>query len=221
MNLLRTTTIVSFLLPLGAACSAESTADAEDTSSGGASAEAASDGDGSSGDAPAADCVPDEAAFTTNALPVIEAKCARCHGETPDYGAPFSLMEYGPLLDGKPGERIVDLLVPSLAANEMPPPGSDKPDHNEFDTLVGWASCGLEHPDYSEGLWASRPIFVAPSEPPEGTVPVDLTADNHVVGPTVLDNYQYFQFSGVVDEERFIQRIEPIIDESRVVHHSR
>jgi len=169
--------------------------------------------------APLPDCVPSEAAFELSTLPILEEKCASCHGSTPQFGAPSSLLDYDTLVEGPEGERLVDKIVQHLSDNTMPPAGSPGPNHNEYDTLIGWASCGLVHPDYGDGLIASQPVWEAPEGAPPGSQPIELTAGNHFVGLDAIDDYQFFTFGGLVAEDLFIQRIEPIVDESRVLHH--
>ena len=70
---------------------------------------------------PEPDCVPSEAAFAQNVKPIIDAVCSECHGAVPEFGAAFSLLEYGPLVEGPEGQRIVDQMAAQLAANTMPP----------------------------------------------------------------------------------------------------
>lgn len=173
-------------------------------------------------DAPAEDpssCVPSEFAFEQSVGVLLQEKCGGCHGAVPDFGAPFPLVDYDALLDGPVGERVVDRVLSTLVSGDMPPENVAQPTHAEFDTLVGWASCGLEHPDYAEGLQHSRPVWLPPESPPEGTVAIELLAPAHPVERDDLDDYQYFNFSNVVAGDRFIRRIEPVVDESRVVHH--
>jgi hypothetical protein len=165
------------------------------------------------------DCVPIEDSFHQNVKPIITAVCADCHGATPEFGAPFSLLEYAPLIDGVEGHRIVDKMVVQLEADLMPPAGNPRPGHNDYDTLLGWASCGLSHPDNSDGLVASQPIWEAPENAPPGTMYLDLTAEGHLVELDDIDDYQYITFGDMVEGDLFVRRIEPIIDESRVVHH--
>ena len=164
-------------------------------------------------------CVPSEAAFETNALRVIDTWCGECHGATPRFGAPFSLTEYAPLIEGEVGERIVDRMADELIQGTMPPGNAGPMPHAEEDTLISWASCGAKHPHFDEDLEASQPVFRAPDEPPEGTVPVEITADEEPIGPTVLDDYRTFSFTNIVEEDKFIRRIEPVVDDGRVLHH--
>lgn len=164
-------------------------------------------------------CVPLESAFDANARPVIEARCFACHGETPEFGAPFSLDRYDSLVKGEPGERIVDRMVTALVAGDMPPATSPQLTHAELDTLVAWASCGEVHPKPGDELVVSQPVYAAPLDPPKGAEAIEITAQDESISPTTLDDYRTFTFRNLVTEDRFLQRIEPIVDESRVVHH--
>lgn len=169
---------------------------------------------------PTADCVPSESAYDNNAAALIETACGECHGSTPDFGAPQSLVDgYADLIAGEEGERKVDAMVRRLMDGDMPPATSPQLEHSDLDTLVGWASCGAEHPSDAGGLVVNREVWDAPADPPAGTVPLELTAQDEEIGPTVLDDYRSFRFDAVVDEPTYVRRIEPVIDDSRVLHH--
>lgn len=173
------------------------------------------DTDGVPDDPPA--CVPSRQAFDDNALPVIERSCGTCHGAVPDFGAPYSLLDYDFLVTGP--ERPVDAMLERLMAGTMPPASQGLMPHGDRDTLVSWASCGLQHPDFSDGVQASRPVWDAPDDPPEGTTPINLSAGEHPVDIDDIDDYQYFTFGNLTEEDVFIRRMNAVIDESRVVHH--
>lgn len=162
-------------------------------------------------------CVPDAAAFELNARPVIERACGTCHGDPTDFGAPYSLLDYQFLVTGP--ERPVDAMLEQLMAGTMPPSTQGLMPHADLDTLVGWASCGLQHPDFSEGVQSSQPVWEAPADPPAGTTVINLSADNHPVDLDDIDDYQYFTFRNLTDDDVFIRRMNAVIDESRVVHH--
>ena len=168
---------------------------------------------------PEPDCVPSAAAFDNNVLPIVQAKCAGCHGAEPTFGAPYSLLDYEALIDGAEGERIVDHIIAAVGDRQMPPQTAAPLSHNEFDTLLGWASCGAEHPDWTANLWSSREVHEAPEDPPAGSRPIDLLAPDVPVSPTTLDDYRDFVFRNNVESDVFIQRIEGVVDEARVVHH--
>ncbi len=168
----------------------------------------------------AGDCVPDRDAFVTNALPEVEQYCGNCHGESPDFGAPVSLLDYDALVEGEVGERLVDEMATRLMDRSMPPAGSPRPLHTALDTMVEWATCGQQHADHTAGLEASRPLWTAPEDPPEGAESFDVTADEFALAPDTLDLYQCFVIEAPIDEPRLIRRIDPVIDDSRVLHHS-
>ena len=166
------------------------------------------------------DCVPSEAAWDSHASAIVDTYCSDCHGATPQFGAPFSLTDYQALVDGNHGDRKVDAMVQVLMGGQMPPAGYPLLSEGELHDLVAWASCGEEHPEHGLNLEATAPVWEAPAEPPAGVESFDITAGGYAVGPTVVDDYRCFAAEVPVDEARFIRRIEPIIDDGRVLHHS-
>ena len=171
-------------------------------------------------DGSTADCVPSEDAWQANAKQHVEDYCAECHGQTPDFGAPYSLLDYDELVAGTEGERKVDLMAQQLLDRTMPPAGSPQPDHVALDTLVEWATCGQQHPDHSDGLQASHPAWQAPEEPPANAESFDVTANEWEVSPTTIDSYRCFTVDAPISGPRLVQRIEPVVDDSRVLHHT-
>lgn len=165
-------------------------------------------------------CVPAESQYDSIVSPILNQYCAECHGAEPAFGAPYSLVDgYADLVAGAEGERKVDAMLSELMERTMPPAFSQQLTHNELDTLVGWVSCGLEHPDPGAGLETNRDVWDTGDTPPAGTEPLELRPDPQTIGPNVIDDYRNFRFSNLVEEDRFVRRIEPIIDDSRVLHH--
>tara|TARA_B100000609_G_C17222923_1_gene441908 strand:- start:15913 stop:17646 length:1734 start_codon:yes stop_codon:yes gene_type:complete len=166
-------------------------------------------------------CVPSQDAWNSHAKQLVEKWCGKCHGKSPDFGAPNVLINYDDLLKGVYPRREVDRIAARLLRKNMPPPGSPQPTHADLDTLVEWATCGTKHADHTIGLKVSAKVFTPPAKPPEGTdvQKFDLRADKFAVGEKVLDLYQCFAFKAPIDKDRFIQRIETVVDESRVLHH--
>ena len=165
-------------------------------------------------------CVPDRAEWDT-VKPTVEARCGRCHGSVPQFGAPFALQAYDDLVAGTPGERPVDLLVTQLQAGAMPPAGQTQPTTPEKQAMLDWATCGEadEVPANNPGGFDSTaPVLGAPEEPPADSEFFDLRAPAYEVPPDD-DHYGCFSFHAPTDGERFIRRIEAVIDDSRVVHH--
>ena len=179
------------------------------------------DGGTTGGDTtPAPDCLPSRAVWEETVAPMVETSCGQCHGATPDFGAPNSLIDYDAMVAGEEGSRLVDRIVARMSDATMPPASYPRPSHVAQDTIIAWASCGAAHPDYSVGLEATAPVFLAPEEPPADAEEVELRTGGFPVGPDVLDLYQCFVFDAPVgDADKFIRRMEVLVDESRVLHH--
>ncbi|MGC6417665.1 MAG: hypothetical protein ACON3Z_11125 [Bradymonadia bacterium] len=183
---------------------------------------AASDGtvDGMSGPEP---CVPDEGAWA-DARATLEQYCGFCHGETPAYGAPYTLLNYESLVAGDIGARPIDRAVERIRIGDMPPVGQPEIPAQEALAFLDWATCG-ENTDEPEpgpnpgGFDVSRPVFVSPDTPPAESTFVEFRADNGYIPPDVSDQYTCFSFSGPDGGDRYIRRLEPIIDDARVLHH--
>lgn len=170
-------------------------------------------------DAGAPSCVPDEAAWTSEVQALVAERCGTCHGETPNFGAPFPLVDYAPLVEGPEGMRIVDRMAVRVGEGSMPPVGIEQPSFAQRDAIVGWASCGEQTADPIGGTGASRPPFRSPEDAPTGLETLDLLAGEFEVRATDTDRYVDFDFANLTAEDVFIRRFEPVIDESRVLHH--
>jgi hypothetical protein len=81
------------------------------------------------------------------AQPILALKCARCHGEPPEHGAPFSLTTYEDVqrLDSR-GRPRYERMQSAIESNLMPatflelePPVEPLTDE-ERDALLGWLS---------------------------------------------------------------------------------
>ncbi|AKF11108.1 hypothetical protein DB32_008257 [Sandaracinus amylolyticus] len=180
----------------------------------------ACDGDPPASDPDAGTCEPDRAAFASQALPRLERYCGSCHGASPQYGAPMSLLDADALLAVRPdGTRLADRVVARLMDGTMPPVGMPRLPDAEADALARWASCGAADVPQGTGLRASAPVFLSPDEAPPGLATIDLAANEHPVGPEVRDEYRCFTFEPALDGDRFVRRFEMIYDETRVLHH--
>jgi hypothetical protein len=161
------------------------------------------------------DCTPEAAVFDANIAPALDRACGDCHGEAPRFGAPFPLVTYDDVTRG--GRHL--MVTRELMDFTMPPENGDPMEHADRDTVVAWASCGTLHPPVDEGLVANRPVFDGGDTPPGTSVPLDITADAEPIGLDVLDDYRSFDFRDLVPSDRFIRRIEPVVDDARVLHH--
>ena len=166
---------------------------------------------------PTADCVPSEAEWNASVQSIVMENCCRCHGATPNFGAPFTLLDYQAIMAGAEGERIVDEMHRQLSSGSMPPRGAEPPTVEQANAIAGWASCG--EVTIEDTSTASRTPFRAPDAAPEGLRAIDLFADDLAIAPDQLDNYQDIDFTNLTVEDVFIRRFEAVIDASQVVHH--
>ena len=168
---------------------------------------------------PGETCVPSETQWERVIKPMVVDHCSSCHGEIPDYGAPYGLLDYGALVAGDAPGRAVDQIALRMGELTMPPPSRAQPPHGVSDTLAEWASCGAVHPDHSKLIEASADVLGAPDDPPADAEAFNLTALDYAVGPDVLDLYQCFVFEAPIDAPRFARRFDMVVGESRVLHH--
>jgi hypothetical protein len=174
--------------------------------------------DAATPDAPV--CNPDPAVFASTVRPVVQQYCGTCHGETPNFGAPVSLLDATTLLAVRPdGTRLVDRMGHRLLDGSMPPVGMPRLPEADANTIANWASCGAITVPPSTGLVASRAPFLAPETGPAGFDTVDFRATGYPVGPMVADDYHCFVFDAPVTEPRFVRRFEMIFGETAVLHH--
>lgn len=164
-------------------------------------------------------CVPDRALWESRVRGLVQRQCGTCHGATPSYGAPHSLLDYDANLLGAAGMRRVDRIAANLVTGRMPPAGTPSPTDGVRDDIVRWATCGAQSAPAGTGLRASAGVFRSPDEAPAGLPHFDLAADRYPVGPDVSDRYQCFVFHAPVTEARYIRRFEIRIDRASVVHH--
>ena len=165
-------------------------------------------------------CVPDRAAWASTVRPLVERQCGACHGATPQYGAPFSLLDYDAVVAGAAGGRRVDHMVTRMVAGTMPPTGTPAPPDDVARAIVEWASCGAVTPPPGVGVRASAPLFRSPPTAPAGMPSFELRADRFAVTRAVTERYQCYAFDVPVTEARFARRFEVVLDHSQVVHHA-
>lgn len=164
-------------------------------------------------------CAPDRAAWTSTVRAQVERQCGACHGATPAYGAPYSLLDYDFIVRPQASGRPVDRMVAHMMAGTMPPAGTPAPTDEVAQSIVQWASCGAQTPPAGRGLRATLPVFRSPERAPSGMDQWDLRAGGYGVGPTVRDRYQCFTFTFGGAEARFVRRFELIADRREVLHH--
>jgi hypothetical protein len=165
-------------------------------------------------------CVPDEQRWENTVAPQINEFCGSCHGEELRFGAPVSLTSYAELLEGEEGSRQVDRIAARVAFRTMPPTGMPHLPDDIVESIVDWASCGEIEPELGSGLQVDAPVFVADEEPSsEDWQVLDLLADEFPIAAEDLDVYECFGFDIDLDVEKFVRRLEIVIDRDEVLHH--
>ena len=200
---------------------------------GSSNGENGTNGNGTNG---AADCVPTADSYEA-VRPLFVTWCSTCHGSEPAFGAPFSLLEYESVLGRQSNGHIVDLMADALRDRIMPPAEQPQPDDEARKALIAFASCssstgtdagadggvlerdgGHAHAG-DQGLMATREPLVADDTPPADATALNVTGNEFALPSTAKDLYQRFQFPDLVNEDKFIRRFEPVLDDTRVVHH--
>ena len=183
---------------------------AGDSASGGLAGESA-------GESTVTACAPDEEQWAAIA-PIIEARCGLCHGESPQFGAPFALNSYE-LVAFDHADEVTSV----LSEGTMPPAGQPSLSAEERMAMYQWLTCGeigeTPTPLPAGGFSSSRPVLDAPAEPPSGVDFFEVRAGGFRVPKRRDDRYECFTIAAPVNEERFIRRIETIVDDARVLHH--
>ncbi len=175
---------------------------------------------GNEPDAASGACVPDRGAWASSIEPSVQRHCGSCHGETPDFGAPYSLTDLDFLLTPfAGGQRPVDRMAALVHAGQMPPPALARMPDETARAIVEWASCGELTVTEQTGLTSTASPWLAPATGPAGLETLDLTASEFVVSPTTRDLYRCFVFDVPTTEDRFIRRFEMIFDRTEVLHH--
>ena len=180
-------------------------------------------GAGASGEEASNDCRPDsDPDQLAQGLQFLSEHCGLCHGTSPAYGAPYSLTNPLTLFDGDVGGRPIDRSVARLLEGTMPPTGHPQPPATEAQTWIDWATCGQGEARVPPGGFeVNRPLYPSASPPPSDAEVLEVTAPSFIISPDRSDEYKCFGFPapGGANAERLIIRIEPIIDDARVIHH--
>ena len=167
-------------------------------------------------------CMPAEEEFE-GVRDFIDQYCGLCHQDPPQFGAPYAFNDLDFLLDGPEGMRPLDRMVARLVEGTMPPAGQPQPTSADAQAFLDWATCdsGIQRTPNLGGFEVSRPLYQGPNAPPQEASVLEMRASGVVVPENRDDQYNCFQFNGPSQgsADRSILRIEPIIDDARVVHH--
>nr|ADI18888.1 hypothetical protein [uncultured delta proteobacterium HF0010_08B07] len=167
-------------------------------------------------------CRPTEESLESS-LAFLDQYCGMCHQDPPQFGAPYPLVDFEAMLMGEQGLRPMDRAVARLVDGTMPPAGQPQPSIEEAQAFIDWASCdsGLQRMPDIGGFEVSKPLYRGPASSPQDTEVLEMLLPNVTVASDVSDQYSCYTFLGPSqrDADRSIIRIEPVIDDARVVHH--
>ena len=139
---------------------------------------------------------------------VLQRRCRTCHGETPSFGAPMSLVELGRVRASAIASRIAD--------NSMPPRPNAPLSGADRAVVDGWLKRGMPGGDRCA------------TKPSGGPPPVTLgcktdvsvrPAAPHAVSSDSGDVYVCYGFDPKVAAKRHVIGIAPRVDATAVVHH--
>jgi hypothetical protein len=161
----------------------------------------------------------------------LSRACGECHGDTPAYGAPMSLVDFDDLhvpAPTDPTRAVFDLVGERITADtKMMPPDDDITDA-ERAALLSWieagapadpdAQCGDlpppdDGPDVGPEALPCETNFEVRAHAPGGQGGFQVPAQG------ADDLYQCFAFKAPFTEPRQAVAWAPIIDDERVVHH--
>jgi hypothetical protein len=164
-------------------------------------------------------CVPDRAAWMSTVRAQVQRQCGSCHGDVPQFGAPYSLLDYDTNIMGRASLRRVDRMVARLLDASMPPSGTPAPTDDVAQSIVNWASCGTSMARPGMGLRSSAPQFRSPDRSLGALPSFEILADNFAITRAVTERYQCYGLDVPVTEARFARRFEIVLDRTEVVHH--
>jgi peroxiredoxin len=157
--------------------------------------------------------------YCEHVAPILQTRCQPCH--RPHQQAPFSLLKYSD------ARRHADRIREVVEERQMPPSFSD-PRHGDFskertlsrdeiDTILSWVDAGVPEGD--------RAKLPKPIEWPDGEWTIDepdlvLEASESVVPATGYVDYKYLMFDHVFPHDTWINQIQILPGNRRVVHHA-
>jgi len=154
---------------------------------------------------------------------VIKAKCQNCHGATPTYGSPMSLVtaaDFAAPAKSDPKKTVAQLVKARIydAVKPMPPPPTGPLDAQSRATLDAWLAEGA--PGTKEACMTGGGGSGGGGVMLSFTPDIQLRAETPWTMPqTTTDEYVCIGVDVTVAEKRHITAIAPAIDNKTIVHH--
>lgn len=154
---------------------------------------------------------------------ILGARCRRCHGAPPSFGAPMPLATFADLhaeARAVPGKKVFERVGARIHddASPMPQPPNPRLGPAEMATLDAWIAAGAPAGRACEG--GSDPPAPIPDVEPL-TCPVDQRIRPSVpfAVPATDDIYVCYGFDTTATTKRHVFAGAPHIDNKQVVHH--
>jgi hypothetical protein len=153
---------------------------------------------------------------------VLGASCRSCHGASPSYGSPMSLVTYADLVAPAPSDptkKVYELVGARThdAQKPMPPAPNARLDAAAQHTLDAWIAAGAP---------ASTDHCAAPPDGGTGGAAPGCTPDltlrpaaSYTMPATASDMYICYGVDVTVAQKRHITTFLPHVDNSKIVHH--
>ena len=169
---------------------------------------------------------------------ILKANCSMCHGQTPAFGAPMSLIHASDF--SKKGfkdstQTIAQAVVARISDNQTPMPQPPNPRLSATDnaTLTAWAQAGAKAGACTSvtggggtrGGETGNPNVVDPPDPKgDGITCYDIKArdssGNKFSVPTTPDLYHCFHYAPPWGSQKVhLISWKPLIDNKQVIHH--
>ncbi|MDB5217769.1 MAG: hypothetical protein JWO86_5696 [Myxococcaceae bacterium] len=155
---------------------------------------------------------------------VLARRCRGCHAETPQFGAPMSLVrESDVVATGSGGKKRFELVGERIHSTQrpMPPPPNDALDASDLATLDGWIASGAPARAASESC--SPPVAAKPADGrPALSCKPDVTmlpASAFAMPKGADDLYICYGFDVPIGGKRHLTAIAPKLDNTKIIHH--
>lgn len=156
---------------------------------------------------------------------VLSTSCQSCHGATPKYGAPMSLVSYADLVAPSPrakGLKTFENVLARLDAGTMPPAPNPPLPSADLATISAWVKAGAPPRDPKQACAVTGPEVKPKAEPKKLSCKPDLSlapAHPWAVDPARPDDYVCYGVDVTPAKKRHVIGLGPRIDNDRVVHH--
>jgi hypothetical protein len=156
---------------------------------------------------------------------VLAQRCRECHGTTPQYGAPMSLVTYADLVapaKSDPQRKVFELVEQRIHQDDkpMPPSPNARLVADDGAALDGWIKAGAPSSDTACPSGTTPPGATPPASPLSCTPDIAMTPVGRWSMPETTDDvYVCYGFDVTAAQKRHLVAIAPKVDNPQIVHH--